>query len=75
MYEIEIPMFIEKNLATYEYDSFARGYHAYTNGISSIFLHVIVLQTNSPTDCINNPTFRVDSRTKPILAVFSPTNR
>ena len=26
MYEIEIPIIIEKNLATYEYDSFARGY-------------------------------------------------
>ena len=28
-----------------------------------------------PTECINNPTFRVDSSTKPILAVFSSTNR
>ena len=29
MYEIEIPIIIERKLATYEYDSFARGYHAY----------------------------------------------
>ena len=29
MHEIEIPTIIEKKLATYEYDSFARGYHAY----------------------------------------------
>ena len=29
IYEIEIPIIIEKNLATYEYDSFARSYHAY----------------------------------------------
>ena len=28
MYEIEIPIITEKNLATYEYNSFARGYHA-----------------------------------------------
>ena len=29
MYEIEIPIIITKNLATYEFDSFVRGYHAY----------------------------------------------
>ena len=29
IYEIEIPIIIARNLATYEYDSFARGYHAY----------------------------------------------
>ena len=42
--------------------------------IISIFLRAIVLQTESPTECIDNPTFRVDGLTKPILAVFSPTN-
>ena len=31
MYEIEIPIIIEKNLATYEYNSFARCYHEYTD--------------------------------------------
>ena len=29
MYEIEISIIIAKNLATYEFDSFVRGYHAY----------------------------------------------
>ena len=29
IYEIEITIIIEKNLATQEYDSFARGYDAY----------------------------------------------
>ena len=29
----------------------------------SIFLRAIVLQTYSPTECINNPTCRVDSPT------------
>ena len=43
--------------------------------VISIFLRVIVLQTDSPTECIDNPTFRVDSPTKPILEFFSPTNR
>ena len=36
---------------------------------------MIALQPDSPTECINNPTFRVNSPTKPILAVFSPTSR
>ena len=44
-------------------------------GIISIFLRAIVLQTDSPTERIDNLTFPVDSPTKPFLAVFSPTNR
>ena len=44
-------------------------------GVISIFLCAIVLQTDGTTECINNPTFRVESPTKPILGVFSPTNR
>ena len=31
MYEIDIPILIEKDSATYKYNSFARGYHAYVN--------------------------------------------
>ena len=31
MYEIDIPIYIEKDWITYEYNSFARGYHAYMN--------------------------------------------
>ena len=34
----------------------------------------LILQPDSPTKCIDNPTFRVNSPSKPILAVFSPTN-
>ena len=29
IHEIEISVIIEKNLATYEYDSFAKGYHVH----------------------------------------------
>ena len=29
MYESEVPIIIEKNLATFEYDSLARGYHEF----------------------------------------------
>ena len=43
-------------------------------GVILIILLPIVVQTDSPTECIDNP-FRVDSPTKPILAVFSTTNR
>ena len=28
-YEMEIPIIIDKNLVTYEYDSFVRGFHVY----------------------------------------------
>ena len=40
-----------------------------------ILLRAIVLQTDSPNGRIDNTTFRVDSPTKPILAVFSPESR
>ena len=50
-------------------------YCDYADGVISIFLRAIVLQPDRPTECIDNPMFRVDSHTKPILAVFSPTNR
>ena len=43
-------------------------------GVILIILLPIVVQTDSPTECIDNP-FRVDNPTKPILAVFSTTNR
>ena len=46
-----------------------------SKGVIPIFLREIVLQPDSPTECIDNLTFRVDSPTKSILAVFSPTNR
>ena len=42
--------------------------------VISIFLYAMVLQSHSHTQCIGNPTFRVDSPTKPLLATFSPTN-
>ena len=41
----------------------------------SIFLLAMVLQTDSPTECTDNHIFRVGSPTKPILALFNPTNR
>ena len=40
-----------------------------------MFLGAIVLKIDRPTECIDNPMFGVGSHTKPILAVFSPTNR
>ena len=43
--------------------------------VISIFLRAIALQSESPIECIDDPTFHVDGPTKPILAVFSPTNR
>ena len=42
--------------------------------VISISLRAIVQQHDSPSQCIDNPKFCVDSPTKPILAVFTPTN-
>ena len=39
------------------------------SGVISIFLYVMVLQSHSHTQCIGSPTFRVDSPSKPLLAV------
>ena len=44
------------------------------NGFISIFLCVIVLQTVSPTECINTWIYHVDSPTKPILAALTPSS-
>ena len=44
------------------------------SGFISIFLRAIVLQPDSPTECINNPMLCADSPSEPILVVFSPTN-
>ena len=49
--------------------------HGASPGVISIFLRALVLQTDSTAERIDNTTFRVNSTTKPILAVFSPTNR
>ena len=45
----------------------------YCRGVISIYLRVIVLQTDSPTERTDNPTFCFNSPTKPILVVFSAT--
>ena len=50
MYEIEIPTIIEKNLASYEYDSFARGYHAYIEDIWNPLIGEILKCKREPTN-------------------------
>ena len=41
-----------------------------TLGVISIFLRAITLQTDSPSESIGNPAFRVDSPTSGILVVL-----
>ena len=45
--------------------------------VLSIFLCATVQQPDSPTKCLDNPTFRVDSPTKPILVLqaIGPTQQ
>ena len=52
MYEIEIPIITEKNLATYEYNSFARGYHAYMDIWNPLIGEIL--------KCKREPTNEVD---------------
>ena len=52
MYEIKIPIIIEKNLVTYEYDSFASGYHAYMDIWNPLIGEIL--------KCKREPTNEVD---------------
>ena len=52
MYEIEIPIITEKNLATYEHDFFARGYHAYMDIWNPLIGEIL--------KCKREPTNEVD---------------
>ena len=49
IYEIAIPIIIARNLATYEYDSFARGYHAYMD-IQNPLIGEILKYKREPTN-------------------------
>ena len=52
MYEIDILILIEKDSATYEYNSFARGYHAYMNIWSPLIGEIL--------NCKREPSNEVD---------------
>ena len=59
MYEIEIPTIIEKSLVTYEYDSFARGYHVYMNIWNPLIGEIL--------KCKREPTNEVDKHAVSIM--------
>ena len=52
MYEIDIPIYIEKDWITYEYNSFVRGYHAYMN--------ILDLLVGETLKCRQEPSNEVD---------------
>ena len=59
MYEIEILITIEKNLATYKYDCFARGYHAYMDIWNPLIGEIL--------KCKREPTNEVDKHAVEIM--------
>ena len=59
MYEIEIPIIIERKLATYEYDSFARDYHAYMDVWNPLIGDILKCKRESANE--------VDKRTVAIM--------
>ena len=46
MYEIDIPIIIDRDLAKHEYNSFARGYHAYEH-LESCYWGDVKVQTGT----------------------------
>ena len=76
MYEIEPPMIIEKNLDTCEYDSFARGYHAYMD-IWNPLIGEILKCKREPTNEVYKhavPTMRSNSLGKELVVGYIPQN-
>ena len=59
MYEIEIPIIIKKNLATYKYDSFAGGYHGYMDIWNPLKEQIL--------KCERKPTNQVDKHVVAIM--------
>ena len=62
-YETEIPIIIEKYLAKYEYDSFARGCHAYMDIWNPLIGEVL--------ECKQKPTNEVDKNGVAIIRLNS----
>ena len=52
MYEMEIPIIIDKDLVTYEYDSFARGFHVYMDIWNPVIGEILKCK-REPTNEVN----------------------
>ena len=61
MYEIEIPIIIEKNLVAYEYGFFTRGYHVYMDIWNSLIGEIL--------KCKREPTNEVDKHDIPFTSI------
>ena len=55
MHEIEIPVTIKNNLATFEYDSFATGDHAYMDIWNPLIGEILNCKRESPNDVEKYP--------------------
>ena len=61
IYEIDIPIYIKKDWIMYEYNSFARGYHAYMN-----IWNPLVGETMK---CMQEPSNEVDKNDVAIISL------
>ena len=59
MYEMEIPIIIDKVLVAYEYDSFARGFHVYMDIWNPVIGEIL--------KCKREPTNEVDKHAVTIM--------
>ena len=75
MYEIDIPIYIEKDWITYEYNSFARGYHAYMNVWNPLVEETLKCRQEPSNEVDKNAVaiIRSDSWEKLLLGTFGKT--
>ena len=59
MYEMEIPIIVDKDLVTYVYDSFARGFHVYMDVWNPVIGEIL--------KCKREPTNEVDKHAVAII--------
>ena len=78
-YEIDIPVYIEKDWISYEYNSFVRGYHAYMN-IWNPFVGKTLKCRQAPSNKVDKNAVAIIrsgacGRKKPLLGTFHKTFR
>ena len=76
MYEVEIPICIEKNWNVYQYKSFTRGYHAYMNIWSPLVGEILQCRHEQSNEVDENAIaiIRTDSLRKESIVGHVPQN-
>ena len=73
IYEIDIPIYIEKDWIMYEYNSFARGYHAYMNIWNPLVGETMKCRQEPSNEVDKNDVAIIRSDSLPLLDTFHKT--